>query len=56
MDVVKNLYSIRLRSDEREQKMLDEIYEEIVVVLNRELVEKREGSGRRMQPWFTKEI
>ena len=33
----------RLRSDEREQKMLDEIYEEIVVVLNRGLVDKVRG-------------
>ena len=46
----------RLRSDEREQKMLDEIYEEIVVVLNRGLVEKSERRGRKRQPWFTKEI
>ena len=39
-----------------EQKMLDEIYEEIVVVLNRGLVEKSERRGRKRQPWFTKEI
>ena len=37
-------------------KVLDEIYEEIVVVLNRGLVEERERRGRRRQPWFTKEL
>ena len=46
----------RLRSDVREEKMLDEIYEEIVVLLNRGLVEKRKRRGRRRQPWFTNRI
>ena len=36
--------------------MLDEICEEIVVILNRGLVEKSERRGRRRQPWFIKEI
>ena len=46
----------RLRSDVREEKMLDEVYEEIVVLLNRGLVEKRKRRGRRRQPWFTNRI
>ena len=37
----------RLRSDVREEKMLDEIYEEIVVLLNRGLVERKKRRGRR---------
>ena len=35
----------RLTSDEMEQKMLDEINEEIVVLLNRGLMEKEGGEA-----------
>ena len=36
--------------------MPDELYEEVLVLLKRGLVEKRGKKGRSRKPWFTKEL
>ena len=55
IEIIRGLEN-KLKRVEKEQKVLDEIYEEIVVVLKRGLVEKRVKRGHRGQPWFTKEM
>ena len=56
-ETIRKLES-KLRNAEKDQNELDEIYGEVVALLNRGLVEIRVkiGSRGRRQPWFTKEI
>ena len=40
----------------KDQEAIDEVYEEMVKILNGGLREKSVGMGSKRQPWFTREL
>ena len=46
----------RLKEAENDQKVVEEIYEEVVGLMKQGLVEESVQRTRRGQPWFSREL